>query len=155
MFQIAEISRVRGAVTTGNVVDILGRAVCKLEYLEKRSHNFNGYFADFWLHLDQEVVQVRWMDHNCGFDALKSIIEQFVYIKFTKIAPHVLDNLSEQISAFKQKLKDTFAAARREIDPQSEYYHDEFLQQCQTVKIDDIFHHSAQFNDRCVFMWKV
>ena len=154
-FQIAEISRVRGAVTTGNVVGYLGRCVTKLEYIEQRSQSFNGFFDEFWMHLKQDVTQERWYDHEHGFAALAQMIEQFVYVKFTKIGPNVEGNLSAEIAEFKNKIKQKVLEEQAKTDQYQQPFHWQWLDACATQKIDEIFQKNSQFSDRCAFMWKV
>ena len=57
-------------MSTGNVVQLLMRAVQKLEYIEQRNCANMAQARHFWLDIHAEFLDVIWRDHASGRDNL-------------------------------------------------------------------------------------
>ena len=132
-FTSMDTARVRQSLTTGNSVQLIMRAVAKLEYLERRSMKLFARSCDFWRDLKEDIAMKHWDSHEAGYAALADQIIQFVHMKNMH---GVKIDLTLSL-AFQADLTTFFSAEKWQyIQGTSQY---DFLDQCATVQIQQIW----------------
>ena len=162
-FGMSEISRIRLSVATGNVAQLLKRILGKVEYIEQRSSSIFGHTQYFWKQVDTEVGQVKWTNHEKGYEHLEAIILDFIAQKFMNgydfemVGNTMISKLKEDLIAHFAKLSEAFAAKFRggQIAQDAKaVQHLRFLCMIRNVKIVHIWEKYGHFREPQEIIWK-
>jgi hypothetical protein len=74
----SELLRIRGSLTTGNVVALLLRMTQKLEYMERRTLKDFGNVYVMHMRLAEEFLDVPWQSQDSGTAKFGQIVAEFI-----------------------------------------------------------------------------
>jgi hypothetical protein len=78
----SELLRIRGSLTTGNVVALLLRMQQKLEYMERRTLKDFGSVYVMHMRLAEEFLDVPWKSKDSGTEKFGQIVAEFIEQKW-------------------------------------------------------------------------
>ncbi len=78
----AELLRIRGSLTTGNVTGLLQRITQKLEYMERRTLKDFGNIYVMHMRLTEEFLDVPWKSQDAGTEKFGQIVAEFIEQKW-------------------------------------------------------------------------
>jgi hypothetical protein len=78
----SELLRIRGSLTTGNVVSLLQRMTQKLEYMERRTLKDFGNVYVMHMRLAEEFLDVPWKSQEAGTEKFGQIVAEFIEQKW-------------------------------------------------------------------------
>ena len=102
-FSRSELLRVRFALTSGNVPQLLMRLANKLEHVERRSEKFFAKTHNFWRHLKEEVFDEDWRQVERGTDKFWQSVADFLEQKFSRGLSQITE---DQLNVFAHELRE-------------------------------------------------